>query len=153
MTINYVNLETWYINYEEMASKGTNQRQQQLGQIRQVLKEGRSSQIYLEYCEQGKKVSTSLNEPYWYLYFAVSHTEGRIATTKSRSERLKLATQLYVESNKSQYDGCPYRAHSYAILLDQYTLNDPVGYADLIQQGIEYCYQNFDLTPKLHHQL
>ena len=151
--INYIDASKWYEDFNANNLSSKEKRHAELSKIRQILTEGRDTKTYLDFCEKGKILSTELNEPYWYLYFEVSHKEGLTKSTPSRSECLDIAVRLYMESTKAKYKGCSQQTASYILLLNQYTLNDPLGHAESIQQGIDYCYQNLPLTPKWHLEL
>lgn len=87
---------------------------------------------------QGRELAKKLNEPCWMLFHDYWRCEGQLFYLDDAKAGLDMAVRIAAEAHKPLYERCPIRARVFRILVDAYSANDPVGYADQIYKTVEY---------------
>jgi hypothetical protein len=88
--------------------------------------------------EEGLQLAEQLQEPCWQIFYKYWRIEAYIFYLCDLREAKRLAVDLAVEARKPVYGHCPVRARIYRILVDSYLFSDPIGYANQIQENLDY---------------
>jgi hypothetical protein len=92
--------------------------------------------------EEGARLARMLNEPWWVLYYDDWRVTALRCFLRDYRNVLDLAVQNTLEVRKPQYDHCPLRFPIHSSLVFTYLGIDPVGYAEPVQQALDYLEQN-----------
>lgn len=88
--------------------------------------------------EQGRTLAERLREPCWVLFFDFWRCALYMNFLDDKATALDLAVKTAVEARKPMYQACPVRPRVQSILVDAYLTTDPLGYADKVNEALDY---------------
>lgn len=97
--------------------------------------------------EEGRRLAQALGESPWVLFFDHWRATAYMHFMRDFSSVLDLVVQNTLEARKPAYDGHPLRLAAFDDLLAAYLGIDPLGYADLIEQSLEYLEKQIPNEP------
>jgi hypothetical protein len=98
--------------------------------------------------EEGRRQAQALNEPWWVLFFEHWKSTALIHFQRDFRTILDHAVRLTLEVRKPLYEQHPLRIAIFDDLVAAYLGIDPVGYAEHIQQAIDYLDQAVPNEPE-----
>jgi hypothetical protein len=87
---------------------------------------------------EGRQLAQKLNEPWWVLFYDVWRVIAYLSYLRDFKRGLELAVACAVEVRKPQFAGHPWRIACFNELTYAYVNVDPVGYAEQIQQTLDF---------------
>lgn len=132
----------WMQKFAEDALQNNDQERLQLvyyAQQGDIFRESNPEIAYQIY-QLGRTTAERLPEPCWVLYFAQRMAHVCIFELENLDRAMDLVTRDYVLSTKESYIHCPINTAIRLNLVETYLYYDPVGYADTIQEVVDYLY-------------
>lgn len=130
----------WMRKFAEEALKNNDQQRLQLvyyAQQGDMLRQA-NPEVALQVFQVGRTAAEQLPEPCWVLFFAQRMAHICIFELEDLERAMDLVTRDYVLSTQDSYTYCPINPALRLNLVETYLYYDPVGYADTIQEVIDY---------------
>lgn len=133
----------WMQKFAEDALQNNDQARLRLiyyAQQGDVMRESNPEIAYQIY-QIGRTSAEQLNEACWILYFAQRMAHVCIFELENLDRAMDLVARDYVLSTQDTYIHCPINTAIRLNLVETYLYYDPVGYAETIQEVVDYLYQ------------
>jgi hypothetical protein len=96
---------------------------------------------------QGRALAEQLSENWWIVFFDHWTLQTLLHHKRDYAAALELAVKTAVESRKPEYAALPQRICAHEDMITAYVDTDPHGYAEQIQQALNYM--QAEITPEL----
>ena len=130
----------WMQKFIEEALKNNDQPRLQLvyfAQQADMLRES-NPEVAFQVYQAGRSAAEQLSEPCWILFFAQRLAHVCIFELENLERAMELVARDYVLSTQESYTHCPINPAIRVNLVETYLYYDPVGYADTIQEVVDY---------------
>ena len=130
----------WMQNFIEEALKNNDQQRLQLvyfAQQADILRES-NPEVAFQVYQAGRAAAENLSEACWILFFAQRMAHVCIFELENLERAMDLVARDYVLSTQESYTHCPINPAIRVNLVETYLYYDPVGYADTIQEVVDY---------------
>jgi hypothetical protein len=145
----------WMQNFIEEALKNDDQQRLQLvyfAQQADILRES-NPEVAFQVYQAGRSASEALAETCWILFFAQRMAHVCIFELENLERAMDMVARDYVLSTQDTYTHCPINSAVRVNLVETYLYYDPVGYADTIQEVVEYLRKTEATNTHLRLQL
>lgn len=135
-----MNAPDWFDEYEWNARQAGDRERAMLGAIHRQAYSFRESDPdqALAMLGEGRALAVSLKEPWWSLYYDQQRVHALLHFKQDYREVLELAVRNTLEARKGTYAEFPRKLLIHGDLVGAYLGIDPLGYADAIQQALDY---------------
>jgi len=145
----------WMQRFTEDALKNNDQQRLQLvyfAQQADILRES-NPEVAFQVYQAGRSAAEALSEACWILFFAQRMAHVCIFELENLDRAIDLVTRDYVLSTQDVYLRCPINPAIRINLVETYLYYDPVGYANKIQEVVDYLRKTEANNIHLHLQL
>ncbi|HZT80362.1 MAG TPA: hypothetical protein VFA26_09075 [Gemmataceae bacterium] len=130
----------WIDEFQEKAADAGDRRRFELGNVlsRAYPYRERNPEMMLALFDEGRRAAEELHEPWWVMFFDHWRLQTLLHHVSDYRNVLEIAVPAALEVRKPAYAQLPQRLCIYEDLITAYEGIDPDGYADRIEQALEY---------------